>query len=177
MTQPDDQRTPGDEPDADQAANPAGGGDAIVPPDDWYSNDVGAADAAAFPVPMDGGPAAPPPPPSHAGSRGEQAPAIEGVAFDRHTEHNSRAIVGMVLSGLGLVGGLAWFAGFSTPLLLVVGLGIGGIVMGLRGRAAARNGLATNGGLALAAAIVGLVDLLAVVAVFALLVIAVSQLT
>lgn len=92
-------------------------------------------------------------------------------------EHNSRAIIGMVLSGLGLAGVLAWFGGFATPLLLVIALGIGGIVMGLRGRAAASNGLATNGRLGLAAAITGLAAVLGAVAIFALVVIAVGRIT
>ncbi|WP_297083047.1 DUF4190 domain-containing protein [uncultured Demequina sp.] len=105
----------------------------------------------------------------------EPVPDIEGLNFGaRRTEQNSRAVIGMVLSGLALAGVLIWFVGVSTPLLITVALAIGGIVMGAMGRASARRGVATNRGLALAAIIVGCLAILATVAVYALLLIALS---
>ncbi|GIG54036.1 DUF4190 domain-containing protein [Demequina activiva] len=166
MTQPDEHR-----PDEQGPDQPREDG-AIVAPDDWYSGPAGATNPASTPVPLDGGPAVPPP---HPGSRGEQALSLEGVTFDRATEHNRRAVVGMVLSGLALAGLLAWFVGFSTPVLVVLVLAISGMVLGVRGRAAARNGLATNKRLALAAIITGAVAVVGIIAIYGLLLYALSQ--
>lgn len=105
----------------------------------------------------------------------EPVPALAGVTFDRSTEHNSRAVIGVTLSGLGLGGVLAWFLGLGTPLLAVVALGIGGVVMGVRGWASGRNGLATNGGLGVAAIVMGLLAVLGVVGVYAVVLIAIGR--
>lgn len=136
----------------------------VTPPGDWYAADAGAMDRPR-----------PTPEPPHPGSRGEQMPALDGARFTRATEHNRRAVIGMVLSGLALAGLLAWFGGFLTPVLVVLALALGGMVMGLRGRAAARNGLATNGGLALAAIITGAVAVVGIIGIYALLLYALSQ--
>ena len=119
--------------------------------------------------------AGPVPPAPFRAPAADPAPDLGGVTFDRSTEHNSRAVIGAALSGLGLGGVLVWFLGLSTPLLAVVALGIGGIVMGVRGWASARNGLATNGGLGVAAVVMGLLAVLGVVAVYALVLAAIGR--
>ena len=155
---------PGTEPNDGEQQRPPEPSGPVSPPADWY-----AADAGAVPP---GGAMTPAP---HSGSRGEQAPSIAGLTFDRATERNSRAIIGMVLSGLAFAGLLAWFAGFLTPVLVVLALAVSGMVMGMRGRSAARNGLATNGGLALAAIITGAVAVVGIIGIYALLLYALSQ--
>lgn len=168
MTQrPEDESSP-------RASAPDAG--PLVPPDDWtVAPGVGPATLSSVPPPQFGAPAGATD--GGRGSRREQLPSFEGLAFDRARELNSRAVIGMVLSGIAVVSVLAWFAGAPTPLLLAVAAAIGGTVMGLRGWSAARQGLASNGGLGLAAAAVGVLALTGVVVIYALVIAAIGQLT
>ena len=103
-------------------------------------------------------------------------PGVTGVSIDRATQHNGRAIVGVVLSGIAVATLLVWFTGFSVPFIITIVAAIAGIVYGTRGLQAARRGQASNRGLAITAIVLGAVALLGVVAIFALVIIAVSQL-
>ncbi|MFN3865681.1 MAG: hypothetical protein ACK4MD_03090 [Demequina sp.] len=88
------------------------------------------------------------------------------------TRHNGRAVIGIVLSGLGLAWAFAAFSGVPTPPLAVFALGIGGLVMGLRGRAAVRDGTASNDRLARAAAFTGLGAIVGGMGIFVLVLLA-----
>ncbi|WP_084104549.1 hypothetical protein [Demequina sp. NBRC 110056] len=94
---------------------------------------------------------------------------------DRSRERNASAVIGIALSGIGLASLASWFASIQTPLLLILGAAIGGIVMGLRGWASARNGLATNGALGMWAAVLGGLTILGVIGVYVLVIFALSQ--
>ncbi|MDN4473228.1 hypothetical protein [Demequina zhanjiangensis] len=167
---------PGDEGARDRIG-PQDDGGLIVPPDDWtpkQAQEPGAGtQIPGSPVEESALPGtAPGTPPNPVR---EPVPNLEGLAFTRATEHNSRAVIGMALSGIAAALILAFIAGFNSPLLITVALGIGGIVMGWRGYLAARNGLASNGTLGIAAVVVGALAILSVVGIYAMVLFALSQ--
>ncbi len=159
----------GEPPRARATSSPSDDARLIVPPDDWHTSPTG------NPLPDATSTASTAPTTGSDGSGAAATPSLDGLSFTRGTEQNSRAVIGIVLSGLAGASILAFVAGLNSPLLITVALGLAGAVMGWRGYLAARNGLASNGGLGLTAVVVGGVAILSVVGIYATVLIALSR--
>ena len=97
--------------------------------------------------------------------------AYEGVrGRGISNELNKHGNYGLAIGVVSAAGALLMFFGYVSLWLVIVG-GIIALYFGLRGRAAAKRGLATNQGVATAGAILGAVSFLAAVLYFILVVV------